>query len=173
MGTRQSSISLRARAGGLAAVFVVVLTALAIPLSASAAQEEVVNVTIRIPADVRPNPCTPGDVVTLSGELHIVIYMRSDERGGYHVNQLLAEKLQGRTATGELYVASDVYGSSFYAGAPLPVTNTITHSVELVSKGESPNLLTRYDVHTTVNAAGVPTATVTNIRTECTGVTAA
>ena len=131
---------------------------------------EVVNVTLRIPADVRPNPCTPGDVVNLSGILHTVIYVRSDGQGGYHVNLLVAQRLRGPSlTTSEFYVASDVYDHSFYAGAPFPVTDTTTHKTELVSRGDSPNLLMAYELHTTVNANGVPTATITNMRLECKG----
>ena len=131
---------------------------------------ELVNVTLRIPAEVRPNPCTPADVVSLSGTLHIVIYVRGDGQGGYHVTLLVSERLQGRSlTTSESYVASDVYDHSFYAGGPFPVTDTTTHSVELVSRGDSPNLIMGYTLHTTVTANGVPTATITNVRLDCQG----
>ena len=137
---------------------------------ATASGGELVNVTLRIPAEVRPNPCTPADVVSLSGILHIIIYVRGDGQGGYHVTLLVDERLQGRSlTTSELYVASDVYDHSFYAGGPFPVTDTTTHSVELVSKGDSPNLLMGYTLHTTVTASGVPTATITNVRLDCQG----
>ncbi len=131
---------------------------------------ELLNVTLRIPAEVRPNPCTPGDVVNLSGILHLIIYIRGDGQGGYHVTLLVSERLQGRSlTTSEAYVASDVYDHSFYAGGPFPVTDTTTHSVELVSRGDSPNLLMSYTLHTTVSATGVPTATITNVRLDCQG----
>jgi hypothetical protein len=64
---------------------------------------------------------------------------------------------------------SDTRDHSFYAGAPFPVTDTETRSVELVSQAGTPNLVMHYGLHTTVNAAGVPTATVDNLRLACAG----
>lgn len=129
-----------------------------------------VNVTLNIPADPRPNPCTPTDVVNVSGTLHIVYDVRSDGQGGFHINQLIDEKANGASlTTGVSYVLSDSYDHGFYAGAPFPVTDTVTQSVALVSQAATPNLIMHYDVHTTVNAAGVPTATVDNYRLDCAG----
>lgn len=129
-----------------------------------------VNVTLNIPADVRPNPCTPGDVVNVSGTLHIVYYVRDDGQGGFHLDQLVNEKASGASlTTAERYRLSDTYDHSFYARPPFPSTDTQTHSVELVSQGGSPNLIMGYTLHTTVNAGGVPTASVDNTRLECAG----
>jgi hypothetical protein len=129
-----------------------------------------VNVTLNIAADLRPNPCTAGDVVNLSGTLHIVFYVRSDGQGGYHINQLVDEKAKGISlTTGISYQGSDTYDHSFYAGAPFPANDTQTHSVELVSRATTNNLIMGYVLHTTVNAGGIPTATVDNVRLDCKG----
>ena len=149
-------------------VTVVVAGALAKPGPAGA--NTLVNVTINIPADVRPNPCTPGDVVNVSGRLHMIIYTRSDGNGGYHVSQHWDEWGRGTSlTTKETYTASDTREHDFYAGAPFPVTDTTAWSIELVSQGTSPNLLMHYTLHTTVTANGVPTATVDNVYVECRG----
>jgi len=129
-----------------------------------------VNVTLNIPADVRPNPCTPGDFVNVSGTMHIVYYVRDDGQGGFHLDQLVDEKGSGVSlTTGENYRLGDNYGHSFYARPPFPSNDTQTHSVELVSQGSSPNLIMGYTLHTTVNAGGVPTASVDNVRLDCAG----
>jgi hypothetical protein len=137
---------------------------------AAAPADELVNVTLQIPAQVYPNPCTPGDVVVVRATLHIVYYVRADGQGGYHVTQLVREQGTGASPLTRIaYQASDTYDHSFYAGAPFPVTDTITHDLVLASRGSAPNLLMSYDLHTTVNALGVPTATVDNVRLSCTG----
>ncbi|MDQ3874170.1 MAG: hypothetical protein M3322_01270 [Actinomycetota bacterium] len=136
----------------------------------AATANELVNVTLQIPAQVYPNPCTPGDIVTVRGTLHIVYYVRSDGQGGFHVTQLVDEKGTGWSAlTGMTYRASDRYSHSFYAGAPFPVTDTLTHDTVLASRGSAQNFLMTYEIHTTVNALGVPTATVENVRLSCNG----
>jgi hypothetical protein len=135
-----------------------------------AAADGVVNVTINIPADTRANPCMPPDVVNVSGTLHIVYYVRSDNQGGLHIDSLVDEKATGTSLmTGVRYVLSDSYDHSFYARPPFPTNYTETHNVELVSQAATPNLIMSYDLHTTVPATGVPTATVENLRLTCAG----
>jgi hypothetical protein len=153
-----------------AAVCVVSGVVLGIAHASAAAAGGPVNVTLNIPADPRPNPCMPGDVVNVSGRLHIVYYVRSDGTGGFHLDQLVDEKADGASlTTGVRYLLSDTYGHSFYAGSPFPTVDTMTHSVELVSQAATPNLIMGYTLHTTVTAGGVPTATVDNIRFNCAG----
>lgn len=152
-----------------AAVLGVLLSGVVRAPSATAAGGPV-NITLNIPADVRPNPCTPGDVVNVSGTMHIVYYVRDDGQGGFHLDQLVDEKGNGVSlTTGENYRLADNYDHSFYARPPFPSNDTQTHSVELVSQGGSPNLIMGYALHTTVNAGGVPTASVDNVRLDCAG----
>jgi hypothetical protein len=146
------------------------LCGIALAQAPVASAEEVVNVTLNIPADPRPNPCAAGDLVSLSGTLHIVYYVRSDGQGGYHLNQLLSEKLSGQAfMSGDTYQGSDSYDHSFYARAPFPTADTMVHSLLLVSRSGTDNLVMGYTIHTTVSAQGVPTAQVTDIRLQCTG----
>jgi hypothetical protein len=146
------------------------LFGVALAQASVATAEEVVNVTLNMPADPRPNPCVDGDLVSLSGTLHIVYYVRTDGQGGFHVNQILSEKLSGQgLVSGDFYQASDSFDHSFYAGAPFPTTDTMVHQLVLASRSGTDNLLMGYTVHTTVSAQGVPTATVDNIRMQCTG----
>jgi hypothetical protein len=147
-----------------------VAVAVAAAVQAPTATAETVNTTMNIPANVRDNPCMPGDVVNTSGTLHIVLSTRTDSRGGHHVNMHTNEEGKGQSlTTGVSYLASEVRDESWYAGAPFPTTHTTTHSLLLVSQASTPNLVLRYTLHVTVNALGVPTATVENVRTECAG----
>jgi hypothetical protein len=129
-----------------------------------------VNVTLNIPADVRPNPCRSGDFVNLSGRLHILIYTRSDGMGGFHLQSINDETASGRSlVTGIKFNGSDRYAHYFYAGAPFPAVDTYQHDLRLTSQGSEDNFLMRLQMHLTVNALGVPTAVVDNWTLECTG----
>lgn len=165
MGTRQSSISLRARAVGLATVSVVVLTALAIPLSAAAANT--VNTTIQNPADLRVNPCTPGDWINFQSTLHIVLHATTT-RNGYSVGAQNNWVASGRSiVTGVAYRGAQTTEKSAHVGAGETVTWIDT--VSLVSQAATEDLLMHATYHVTVNAAGVPAAFVDSVRLECKG----
>jgi hypothetical protein len=93
------------------------LLALAVSLYRPApAHADTVNVTIKIPATVEPNPCTPGDLVALAGQLHIVIATTADGQGGYHVSETMDEKAAGAgLTTGIKYTASKTDTWDWYA----------------------------------------------------------
>jgi hypothetical protein len=169
----------RERRRGRGQITAAILVALALPLLAVATDlhrptpawaANVVNVTIRIPAQVEPNPCTPGDVVALSGQLHIVLSITEDGQGGYHVSETVREKLAGVSlATGVKYGASKTETWTWFAGTPFPAVNTHTIDSELISRAGTDNFVAHTTIHTTINEAGVPTVTVENIRLDCAG----
>ena len=163
----------RGRIGAaLVAVFALPLLAVAADLHrpTPARAANVVNVTIRIPAQVEPNPCTPGDLVALSGQLHILLSITEDPQGGYHVSETAREKLAGASlVTGVKYGASKTETWSWFAGTPFPAVNTHTIDSELVSQAGTDNFIAHTTIHTTINANGVPTVTVDAIRLECAG----
>jgi hypothetical protein len=134
------------------------------------AHADTINVTIRIPAQVEPNPCTPGDLVVLSGQLRILIVTTADGSGGYHVTQSADEKLAGASLVTKVkYVASKTEQWDWYTGTPLPVTNTHTIDSELVSLADTDNFLAHVTLHTTISATGDPTVTVDRVVLECSG----
>jgi hypothetical protein len=169
----------RERRRGRGQIAAAILVALALPLlavvtdlhrPAPAWAANVVNVTIRIPAQVEPNPCTPGDLVVLSGQLRILIAMTADGQGGYHVTQSADEKLAGASLVTKVkYVASKTEEWTWYAGTPFPAINTHTIDSELVSLADTDNFLAHVTLHTTVTATGVPTVTVDRVVLECNG----
>ena len=170
-GSHQRPRRWRSLLAGIPLVVAVPLLALAVSLYRPApAYADTVNVTIKIPATVEPNPCTPGDVVGLAGQLHIVIATTADGQGGYHVSETINEKTAGASlTTGIKYTASTTDSWDWYAGAPFPAVNTHTTDSELISKAGTANFLLHITTHTTVNANGVPTVTVDNVWMDCKG----
>ena len=158
-----------ALAAALLAACAVTAAFVAFARAPSATANDLVNVTINMPADLRMNPCNK-EWVNLSGQLHIVMYVRSDNQGGYHTTQQTNEAARGVGLTsGATYSGSEEKSDSWYSRPPFPQVHTTTYSLVLASNGSEPNFLMKYDLHTTINAAGVPTASVDNMRTECTG----
>src|SRR5437764_2887141 len=101
--------------------------AAAVAPARSAAAGGPVNVTLNIPADVRPNPCVAGDMVNVSGTLHIVYYTSSDNAGGFRIDQHVDEIGSGKSLTTSVgYQFSDNFEHSFYARPPFPAAETQT-----------------------------------------------
>jgi hypothetical protein len=132
--------------------------------------ENVVNVTFHVPAQVEINPCTPGDIVNLSGDIHVVITTTADSAGGYHVTNSLNSKLSGASIlTGLKYTNSTTEEEEWYASPPFPAVHTHTYDFELVSQTGFDNYLLHMTMHETVDANGIPTATVDNFSMDCKG----
>jgi NMD protein affecting ribosome stability and mRNA decay len=132
--------------------------------------ENVVNVTFHVPAQVEINPCTPGDIVNLSGDIHVVITTTADRRGGYHVTNSLNSQLSGASiVTGLKYTNSTTEEEEWYASSPFPAVHTHTYDFELVSQTGVDNYVLHMTTHETVDANGVPTATVDNFSMDCKG----
>ena len=149
---------------------------LAVPLAVlslgvlPAAAANVVNTTIHVPASVQTNPCFPTDVVNLNGDIHIVITTTADSNGGYRVVNELNSELSGVSiTTGTKYVNDESQSDKWYARPPFPAIHTHTYDFVLVSQSNTPNYVLHMTMHETVNAAGVPTATVDNFSMDCQG----
>jgi hypothetical protein len=135
-----------------------------------AAAANVVNTTVHVPASVQTNPCFPTDVVNLSGDIHIVITTTADSAGGYRVNNHLNSQLSGVSiTTGTKYVNSENKDGEWYARPPFPAIHTQTYDFLLLSQSNTPNYVLHMTMHETVNANGVPTATVDNFSMDCKG----
>jgi hypothetical protein len=130
----------------------------------------VVNVTIHVPASTPTNPCFPSDVLNLSGDIHIVITTTASRSGGYRVNNHLDSELKGVSiTTGTKYVNSENQDDEWFARAPFPAVHTHTYDFVLLSQSHTPNYVLHMTMHETVNASGVPTATVDNFSMDCQG----
>ena len=87
----------------------------------SALAANVVNVTIPAPADVRTNPCFPGDTVNLNGDIHVVITTTANGRGDYQVKNHLNAHLSGaRITTGTKYVSNESHDERWSTGRRFP-----------------------------------------------------
>jgi hypothetical protein len=143
------------------------LAVLAIAPAAQAANE--VNYTVHVPASVQTNPCFPGDVLNLNGDVHIVISW-TQSGAGYRMNNHVNSLLSGASiTTGTRYVNSEDQDDSWFAGAPFPTVHTHTYDFDLLSKGGTANYVMHMTMHETVNALGVPTAAVDQFQTDCRG----
>jgi hypothetical protein len=138
------------------------------PAPADAAN--VVNVTFHVPANVQTNPCFPTDVVNLSGDIHVVITTTASRGGGYRVNNHLNSELSGVSiTTGTKYVNSETQDDAWYARPPFPAVHTHTYEFLLVSQSGTQNYVLHMTMHETVDANGVPTATVDRFKMDCQG----
>jgi hypothetical protein len=135
-----------------------------------ASAANVTNTTIHVPASVQTNPCFPTDVVNLSGDIHIVITTTADSAGGYRVDNHLNSQLSGVSiTTGTKYVNSENQDDEWYARPPFPTIHSHTYDFLLLSQGNTPNYVLHMTMHETINANGVPTATVDNFSMDCQG----
>jgi hypothetical protein len=159
----------RAAAWRVVLMFLAAVAGTLLPATAHAAN--VVNVTIHVPATVLTNTCTPvPDEVAVTGDIHIVISLTADTHGGYHTDESINSQFSGQSlVTGIGYQAADTTENSFYAGAPFPVINTVLDYSRMLSQTATANFLLSFQLHTTVNATGTPTATVDHVRVACTG----
>jgi hypothetical protein len=158
------------------AAWLVRLLLLAIPLAVLAIGVQpstaatVVNYTFHVPASVQTNPCYTADLVNLSGDIHVVITTTADSNGGYRVDNHLNSQLSGASiTTGTKYVNSENQEDEWYARSPFPAIHTHTYDFLLVSQSNTPNYVVHMTMHETVNAQGVPTATVDNYSMDCQG----
>jgi hypothetical protein len=154
----------------LAAAVPLALLAIQVARPTPALAENVVNVTFHVPAQVEINPCTPGDVVNLSGDIHVVITTTADAAGGYRVDNHLNSQLSGASIlTGLEYTNSTTNDEEWYARPPFPAVHTHTYDFELVNQTGFDNYVLHMTMHETVDANGVPTATVDNFSMDCKG----
>jgi hypothetical protein len=168
----------RANRGRRAAMLLVTL---GVPLAVAVAQvsrpgvalgANVANETYQFPLEISLNTCTvPVEPVALHGRLHIVVTSASDKRDGYHVGiHSNTQSVSGTgLITGQKYTSSTQAQDQFYAADPFPVVTTVTDNFILVSRDGTDNTILKTIVRVTVNADGVPTAAVDDIRSGCNG----
>jgi transglutaminase/protease-like cytokinesis protein 3 len=163
-------LSMRRALGRLVLLLTLPLLVLAWTTTRASAAN-VVNYTFHVPASVQTSPCAPGDVLNLSGDIHIVIESTTASSGNYQITNSLNSQLTGTTIpAGIKYLSSENKNDSWFTGAPYPTTHTTAYDWTLVSQAPgSPNYVMHMTLHETVTAAGIPTATVDNLSAECKG----
>ena len=126
------------------------------------------NVTIKVPAVVYDNSCVE-EPIALHGSLHLVLTIGSDQAGGFHIGSHLNASYAGTgLESGVPYRASDTK-EEVWNTRELPDSHTTTMVTRLISQGGVDNAFLFTTITTTVDAEGVPTATVSDQRVECRG----
>lgn len=139
------------------------------PRFASASSGTEVNE--RTPYDITVTvPCAnngAGELVALSGTLHTIINIRSDNNGGFGLK--VHSQTQGVSGvgliTGRKYQLSGVSQSNqnIKAGE----TFTMVNNFRLVGQGPGNNLMIHENTHYTINAKGELTSTHENVKIDC------
>lgn len=148
------------------------VTAIALAGAAGAgAQATTVTTNEQIPfAIVVFVPCAndgAGELVELTGTLHVLTHVTIDDQGGLHVKQ--HSQPQGISGvgltTGDTYRGTGVTQTEFNATAATEQTSI--NNFRIIGQGPDNNFLVHSTFHVTVNANGEVTTVVDNFSTEC------
>jgi len=115
-------------------------------------------------------PCAndgAGELVDLSGTLHVLLLVTVDSDSGFHAkshHQPQGVSGIGQT-TGAKYQATGVTQTQF--NGKLGYETTYVNNFRIIGQGPGNNFMIHQNVHVTVNANGEITANVDNFRVEC------
>jgi hypothetical protein len=111
-------------------------------------------------------PCVP-ELVTASGDLHIVTHTTLNPDGGFHVMSHFNP--QGVSGTGDVtgnkYQGTGVTMNEF--NAVVGSQFTFVNNFRFIGQGPGNNSMVHQNVHVTVNANGEVTSTVDNFSATC------
>ncbi len=142
----------------------------------------VVRINQKIPmTDVTVNPCN-GEIVDISGILHLSGQVVDDPSGGRHITLHISwQNLSGVGQTTRLQYQlqqntninvngnGQPSGNSTGAGFNPPFVHNVSENVRWVSQGSTDNFFTQTNYHITVGPNGVVTANYFNSNAECRG----
>jgi hypothetical protein len=139
-------------------------------LSVQPAQAEV-QTNIKVPVTIGVFiPCAAGgegEVVFLTGNLHVLLRFTMDQAGGIHAaSHFQPQGISGvGQATGLKYQATGVTQDEF--NAKVGVEETFINNFRIIGQGPGNNFLLHENFHITFNANGVPTTSVDNFSVDC------
>jgi hypothetical protein len=140
------------------------------PAFAQASRATSVRVPIEssIPDGLLGHPCGTGDIIELSGTLHVVVQTTQDAAGGFHQN--IEVNHQGISGVG--LVSGADYRSIRASSIVRQQTNGAQVIVEvtnqrLIAQGSSEDFWLHSLTHLTFNAAGELTSVVVTLRASC------
>lgn len=154
----------------LGAALLLSLLAASVPSPAAAQATTVTtNETLPFTSSV-VNPCN-GDLVTFSGHVHIANHVTTDASGGSHLRMHVNYQNVSGTGTpsGVPYNVVTTQNETRNDNTGPQSETTITQVLNLVSQGPQPNAQVYVVIHVTVNANGVTTSTVEEVRIACRG----
>ena len=145
----------------MAGVFLVVL-----PVMVAASND--LNVMAPF-SGTEPNPCN-GEDVLFSGQMHVVIHTTVSASGNIHFDSLdnYADVKGIGLATSTPYTITDSTHEDLNLNGPA-MNATVTEQHIVNSHGPATNFFLHDVLHITVDATGMPSASVDNIRTGCSG----
>jgi hypothetical protein len=115
-------------------------------------------------------PCAAGgagELVDLSGTLHVLLHTTLDGSGGFHAKT----HFQPQGVVGVGLTTGDIYqgtgATQNHLNGSVGEESTFVDNFRLIGPGPGNNLLLHETVHVTVNANGVVTALVSNFSVEC------
>ena len=149
----------------------IIMSLMVLPLPARVqAQNPATQMSYPVTA-TETNPCN-GDVVTLTGEGHIVMHTTMDSSGGLHIVDITntMSPLQGiGFPSGVSYKANETVSSTINDNGPTPQFEfTFVMSEVLISQGSTPNFVAHTTIHATVSSNGLVTAQVLNTKLQFT-----
>lgn len=133
------------------------------------AQATTTTTNLILPLNTTVSGCD-GQLVTLSGEIHIVTHVTTDASGGMHIVE--HSNYQDVSGTGQpiLLTYRGVSSNTTVFNNSTPQSEfTVVDQVLLISQGPSDNLQIHVTMHFTINANGQTTAVVEEVRVECNG----
>ena len=115
-------------------------------------------------------PCAAGgagEVVDLSGTLHVLFHTTIDDSGGFHSKfHFQPQGVSGTgLTTGDKYQGTGVTQGTF--NCKVGFESTFVNNFKIIGQGPGNNFLVHENFHVTVNANGEVTAFVDNFSIEC------
>jgi hypothetical protein len=155
------------------AIGLLLATATAALAGASAAGAAATTVTTneQVPVTVLAFvPCAndgAGELVLLTGTLHVLTHVTIDDQGGLHVKQHFQPQGVSGTGltTGDKYQGTGVTQSEFNATAGFEATDI--NNFRIIGQGPGNNFLVHSTFHVTVTPNGDVTTVVDNFSVEC------
>jgi len=152
---------------GILILAVALTLAMVLPASAAVTQND------KVPTDrwewVECANNGNGELVHLTGDLHVLSAVTDDGAGGFHVKwHFQPQGISGvGEITGDKYQGTGVTQWQLNAKPPFPYEETYVNNFRIIGPGKGNNLLVHQNLHITVNANGEVTAEVDNVKIEC------
>ena len=141
-----------------------------LPMATAGLAEVETNTTIPLNQIVLV-PCAnggAGELVQLSGTLHVVDSLTTDAQGGIHRTLLFQPQggIGTGLTTGTIYRATGETRYGFNVNGPFE-PNTFVNNFKIIGPGPANNWLVHETVHVSMDANGQIRATVDNLSVEC------
>ena len=152
--------------GGLTAAAVAVVTP---ATSFAQASTNVDRRSVSITFD-QLNPCN-GETVVISGTLDITTRTTIDGKGRKHISFTDVPHLDGQGTTGAYKVVgvSREHDTFEVDGSDLPMTQSFTSRVHVISQGKAPNYFDDFATHYSIDANGNMDVQFSHSDSRCTG----